>query len=323
MIFARQNIRGLNALEKQAAIRKLVHEHNIPMFCVIETHVNKVNQSHILRNIFANWRCIDNYSWNVLGRIWVCWNPMLIDSHMNELDNCINLDDLKAIGLHFTWNSGGDGSIRKFRKLDRVLVNSCWKDYFPLSQAEYLPFGISDHTPIFFDFWLQHKHFLDLVADIWSSDIKGVPMFRVCKKFKLIKIALKKLNKHEFSDISKRVNEAKSKLESIQRLIDENPLDNTLHHKERVLLKDFHELSNAEESFMKQKSRIQWLNLRDQNTSFFHKQFKQRNNTNRIMKVVLEDNSVVAEYDKMKLEIVEYFKNLLGEDPDLMHVSTN
>ncbi|KAI3471428.1 hypothetical protein Pfo_030792 [Paulownia fortunei] len=287
MIFACQNIRGLNALEKQAAIIKLVHEHNIPVFCVIETHVNKVNQSHILRNIFANLRCIDNYSWNVLGRIWVCWNPMLIDvnclsmtdqiiycevkilehgtpffasfvyglnqvasrrelwneiekhayvfanrpwilcgdfnvkSHMNELDNCINksdLDYLKAIGLHFTWNSG-------------VLVNSCWMDYFPLSQAEYLPFGISDHTPMivsflpdmpnrkipfkFFDFWLQHKHFLDLVADIWSSDIKGVPMFRVCKKFKLVKIALKKLNKHEFSDISKRVNEAKSKLESI------------------------------------------------------------------------------------------------------------
>jgi endonuclease/exonuclease/phosphatase family metal-dependent hydrolase len=34
------------------------------------------------------------------------------------------------------------------RKLDRVLVNEKWNLNFPLSEARFLPSGMSDHSPM-------------------------------------------------------------------------------------------------------------------------------------------------------------------------------
>ena len=34
------------------------------------------------------------------------------------------------------------------RKLDRVLVNEKWNLHFPLSEARFLPDGMSDHSPM-------------------------------------------------------------------------------------------------------------------------------------------------------------------------------
>ena len=58
---------------------------------------------------------------------------------------------------------------------------------------------------------------------------------------------------------------------------------------ERKCLKIFHDLASAEEGFLKQKSRVQWLKLGDQNTSFFHKSVKARNARSRI-KVLTSGN---------------------------------
>ena len=61
-----------------------------------------------------------------------------------------------------------------------------------------------------------------------------------------------------------------------------NPSDPALMGNERKCLKIYHDLAYAEEGFLKQKSRVQWLKLGDQNTSFFHKAVKARNARNAI-----------------------------------------
>lgn len=64
-------------------------------------------------------------------------------AHMNDLDNCLNMagfEDVKSTGMHFTW-SAGSGDSRICRKLDRVLINECWMDSFPFSEAHFLPPG--------------------------------------------------------------------------------------------------------------------------------------------------------------------------------------
>lgn len=78
MNIACYNIRGLNSVEKQVAIKKITKEYRIPLFGVIETRTNCANKDLIMRQTFGTWLGIFNYSWNILGRIWVCGNPAII-----------------------------------------------------------------------------------------------------------------------------------------------------------------------------------------------------------------------------------------------------
>lgn len=81
--------------------------------------------------------------------------------------------------------------------------------------------------------------------------------------------------------------------------------------KGRECLHHYLSLSNAEESFMKQKSRNTWLNHEDQNTSFFHRTLSIRTARNSIRCLVndgvrIEDTKAIKELD------VNFFKKLLG-----------
>jgi len=71
-------------------------------------------------------------------------------------------------------------------------------------------------------------------------------------------------------------------------------------------------LLTAEENLLKQKSRIQWLNLGDGNNSFFHNLVKVRNSSNLIK--VLMDNEGNSIYDMQKISnmVVNFYKQLLG-----------
>ena len=71
------------------------------------------------------------------------------------------------------------------------------------------------------------------------------------------------------------------------------------------------ELSNAEESFKKQKSRVQWLRLGDQNTSFFHMKMTVNRMRNKIFSICDKIvNSFVEPRDVQR--VIVNFENLLG-----------
>ncbi|CAK9184473.1 unnamed protein product [Ilex paraguariensis] len=50
-----------------------------------------------------------------------------------------------------------------------------------------------------------------------AAQTRGYPLFQVIQKLKLVKVALKDLNRRKCSDISGRVNEMRKKLHDIQR----------------------------------------------------------------------------------------------------------
>lgn len=67
---------------------------------------------------------------------------------MNDLDSslcCNRLEDLRFAGHFFTWHNKQE-SAPIMCKLDRVVVNGCWKDLFGASEAVFLPAGVSDHS---------------------------------------------------------------------------------------------------------------------------------------------------------------------------------
>lgn len=123
----------------------------------------------------------------------------------------------------------------------------------------------------FLDFRADHPEFLNLVARVWNEEMEGSPMYRLCSKIRRLKEELRRLNKNHFSKISSRVVQARAELNRIQGAVQQQPLDSTLCREEARLVKVYADLSRAEESFLKQKSRVQW---RDLNTKFFFQQLR-------------------------------------------------
>ena len=70
----------------------------------------------------------------------------------------------------------------------------------------------------------------------------------------------------------------------------------------------------TEEGFLKQKSRIQWLKLGDQKSSFFHKSVKARNSRNTITSITLENGDIIEDSDTIKQEVINHFLSVLGCD---------
>lgn len=80
-------------------------------------------------------------------------------------------------------------------------------------------------------------------------------------------------------------------------------------------------LWQKQEAILKQKVRIQWLNLGDQNTTYFHRLVKARQSRNTI-RVLFNDCGVQLEnIQDMKEEAVNYFKRLLGPDGQMVNTS--
>ena len=221
-----------------------------------------------------------------------------------------------------------EGPSRVACKLDRVLVGEKWLDKFPNSFGVVLPNGISDHSPLvvrcedneyyrkcpfkFFNFWASDTRFLPLVKECWDSIVVGNPMFRLVRKLKMVKRKLRELNCKEFWCISERVKQAKDKLDFVQNRLLRSPLDERLIIEEKDLCREYRRISWMEESLLKQKSRINWLKEGDQNSRYFFKCLKSRQNRNSISAILDDNGNMVYEKSLIKDKLVGHFKDILS-----------
>ena len=121
----------------------------------------------------------------------------------------------------------------------------------------------------------------------------------------------KKFQLSWFANIREKVVEAREALHCAQADMLVNPNDFDLVRIEKVCLKKFHDLALAEEGFLKQKSKIQWLKLGDQNSSFFHRSVKARNSRNTITSITLENGGKSEDPDTIKQEVINHFQSVL------------
>lgn len=231
----------------------------------------------------------------------------------NEMRNCLDeasLFDLRFFGHRFTWSNRQEGDRRIHRKIDRVLTNGQWIGLFPFAEAVFHQPGMSDHSAVsvdlgcgrvlrppfrFFNMWVSHPRFLETVGEAWNTSVDGFVMYQVARKLKVVKGALKTLNRSDFSDISRRVHDAKAALDSVQDELQGDRTSVDLARQEKVCIQLYEELRTKEECFFKQKSRIRWLKEGDLNTRFFHSSVVDRQHRNRITSIMDEEGGVIQE----------------------------
>ena len=261
---------------------------------------------------------------------------MLNDTAMNDFHECLfslELADVPFLGPLYTRMNRQAGDNFIARKLDRCLQNKCSLDMFPNAFTEVLPPGLSDHCPLvtslkvnpdpgprklipfkFFNFWADHPDFIGLVKEAWSYEVYGTPMFRLTRKLKRVKAILKAFNFRSFGRLHERVVAAKEALCQAQSALLNSPSNPLLGENEKSSLKNYHDLAIAEEGFLRQKSRVQWLKLGDQNTSFFHKAIKARNARNALKVITMANGCRSEDPVAIKQEAVRHFQGILCSD---------
>ncbi|KAK1326416.1 hypothetical protein QJS10_CPA01g01883 [Acorus calamus] len=242
-------------------------------------------------------------------------SDLFYSRRMARFNECIadcNLQDLRALGTQFSWSNNQDRRISG--KLDRVVVNTKWLHQNANGYVQYHSAGLSDHSPL--QAWEHHPGLTEVVQKAWKAKFVGSPMFILVKKLQHLKVILKDWNKEVFGPIHSTLNICKQRLEAIQQAVLIDPQNMELVEQERNTKEEYLLMLQKEESFLRQKSRQQWLSDGDRNSKFFYSATKSRIAKNTIRKVELADGSVSEDPKVIQDYAVEYYKRLLTPTSD-------
>ncbi|TYK26641.1 putative non-LTR retroelement reverse transcriptase [Cucumis melo var. makuwa] len=109
-----------------------------------------------------------------------------------------------------------------------------------------------------------------------------------------LKPALRRCFGRHIQRLSEEVRIAKEGMDRAQREVERNPMSDVLSRQAGLATESFWTAVRLEEASLRQKSRIQWLNLGDQNTAFFHRSVRSRMSRNSLLSLVDSDGSRVA-----------------------------
>ncbi|KAF8106337.1 hypothetical protein N665_0143s0008 [Sinapis alba] len=183
------------------------------------------------------------------------------------------LTDMSYQGPRFTWcNKREEGLICK--KLDRVLINEEWLHSWP-TYCVFESSGCSDHLRCRiqlneemvkkrkpFKFTNAMTKMYELLYHSTSA------MFHLIKSLKALKQPLRAHSKVKLGDLPKRTREAYQDLCLKQKETLENPTIEAIRVENKANIK-WQRLAELEEEFLKQCSKVHWLDVGDGNNNFF------------------------------------------------------
>ncbi|TYK26658.1 uncharacterized protein E5676_scaffold313G003080 [Cucumis melo var. makuwa] len=193
------------------------------------------------------------------------------------------------------------------RRLDRVLVNEDWFSAWPTMLVNVLPWGISDHSPIlfypsfqinskvvsfwFFNHWVEDPSFIEVVARMWNRHEGVSPIVSLMRNLHHLKPIMRRRFGRHIKSLSEEVRNAKAAMDLAQREVERNPMSDVLSHQAGLSTETFWTAVRLEEASLRQKSRIRWLKLGDQNTAFFHRSVRSRMSRNTLRSLVDSDGT--------------------------------
>ncbi|GJV18295.1 hypothetical protein Tco_1367315 [Tanacetum coccineum] len=252
-----------------------------------------------------------------------------ISTPMYEFKDCvanIKVMDINRSDLQFTWNQKPKGGSGVLKKLDRVMGNIEFINAFLGAYAVFQPYRNSDHSPSvlkfpsivqskpkpfkFFNFLTHKSNFMVELKNVWSTNVEGHNMFKVVSKLKALKTPMRKLM-HANGNLHDRVQNLRVKLDAVQTALDRNPNDTSLQEEEAVYLSAFNEAKIDEERYLKQKAKIEWLDVGDSNSAYFHKTIKSKNSRSQI-DVLLDSSNNEVTGTGVSEAFVNHYKTFLG-----------
>ncbi|KAK9756126.1 hypothetical protein RND81_01G075300 [Saponaria officinalis] len=297
MIISAWNIRGFNKSVKHSEVAGFLAQSKVDFCGLLETRVKKGKADSILRKSFTAYNSFCNYNSHYNGRIWLIWHSattqVTILEEYPQVVHCLlkhhatnrvfyvyvvygsnNATERQGLWSNLSnfastvgpWLVIGDFNVIRldsgsavYSKLDRVLINAAWSNAFTRTSAQFLPPGLSDHSPSlrfsFLNCWPDHPQFRSLVTEAWNHAVTDNPMFRLMGKLQNVKKELKKLHHHHFAGIKDKVQQRKEELADYYQI-----------QKER----------QASSAYWKQRAKLHDLKYGDISSQYLYSKIKER-----------------------------------------------
>ncbi|XP_038977767.1 uncharacterized protein LOC120108255 [Phoenix dactylifera] len=240
------------------------------------------------------------------------------------------LVDLGFSGPRFTWCNNQQGQARVWERIDRAIASADWIQRFPAYQVSHLARIASDHCPLlistvsgsvhhspfrFEKLWLSYPQSWDVVREAWSASVRGDAMQRVSRRLELTKRRLRRWNREVVGNIFRRIEEVEAVILDAQGREDRGEeLTEADMADLRRSLASHHSLLRQQETFWRQKSRIQWVKDGDRNTTFFHHSTVIRRQRNMIRSLRVGVGHRVEEETAVRHALFDFFRSRWTDD---------
>ncbi|KAF7812326.1 reverse transcriptase [Senna tora] len=254
-------------------------------------------------------------------------NPASLN-RIREFSNCLansGLEDLGFVGQKYSWFNKRDNGHMILERIDRFLANASWIQHFPHVVNHHLPRVKSDHTPILLfsrdvnvDFskrpfrceraWLKEPDFLKLAENAWHeapNSYKGLP---------LIRDRAIDWNKNSFGNIFQRKNKIFRRMEGINKAMNYGPKPHLIKI-EQALAQEYQKVLDQEEELWASKARLDWLQLGDSNTAYFHSSVVSCRRKNKILALKDARGNWIYEANVIREHIIGYFQDCFQNIP--------
>ncbi|KAJ9561650.1 hypothetical protein OSB04_006810 [Centaurea solstitialis] len=220
------------------------------------------------------------------------------NSDMVDFFECVDdieVFDLRYTGIQHTWCQKPKDESGLRRKLDRVMGNIAFTSAFGNASVNFLPRGVSDHSPSllafkggirkrrwgfkFDNYLVNHNSFIPIVSDVWRQRVD--------------------------------VNKLKEELDIVQLAADLDPFSVALREDVEILRIAYQKAKLDEEEAIRQRAKVKWLSEGDSNTKFFHMVVKEKRHAQQIHAIRKVDGTFVYD-DDVPIAFVENLKMLLG-----------
>ena len=162
--------------------------------------------------------------------------------------------------------------------------------------------------------WTLDAHYEAVISSVWERYVPGNLMFRVVTKMHELKSAFRKMDHANFSHIEKRVDMMHLALLHCQQELWNDPQNQQLLAAAACCDIELSKLKHAQEEFLKQKSKCDWVQQGDDNTAVFHASMRKRTALNRIISLTDQNGTECKSTASIKAAFREYYQDLLGPD---------
>lgn len=126
-------------------------------------------------------------------------------------------------------------------------------------------------------------------------------MYRITQKLKEVKRRLKYLHRSEYAKISEKVKDKAIQLSKLQEELASDGGNICLQEDEKNAFEEYQILLRYELELHKQRTKLDWLVLSDQNNAYYHSKLKERRAASRISAIFNSNGALVTEEKEVEM----------------------